>query len=237
MDTKNRTARFAHILTTALKQQHLRQVDLVLKAKEHGIKLGKSQVSQYLSGKTIPRRDVIAALEEILDIKFDDAKSSAADELCGSSRALEIRDSSSSSDAHKGTTPHKATARAASNEPFPARKFKKSSKLENVLYDVRGPVVDEAARMEANGEHVLKLNIGNPAPFGFRAPDEVVLDMRQQLTYCEGYSASRGLFSCRKAIMQYDQLRNIPNVTMDDIYTGNGAVSYTHLTLPTICSV
>ena len=102
------------------------------------------------------------------------------------------------------------------------RTFKKSTKLDNVLYDVRGPVVEEAARMEQNGMQVLKLNIGNPAPFGFRAPDEVVYDMQTQLTECEGYSHSKGLFSARKAIMQYAQHRNIPNVTLDDIYTGNG---------------
>lgn len=100
--------------------------------------------------------------------------------------------------------------------------FKKSSKLDNVLYDVRGPVVDEAARMEAAGFQILKLNIGNPAPFGFRAPDEVIFDMKSQLTECEGYSPSKGLFSARKAIMQYAQLKSIPDVTMEDIYTGNG---------------
>ncbi len=103
------------------------------------------------------------------------------------------------------------------------RKFKKSSKLDHVLYDVRGPVVDEANRMERAGTRILKLNIGNPAPFGFSAPEEVILDMRQQLEDCQGYSDSKGLFSARKAIMQYAQLRGIPNVTIDDIYTGNGA--------------
>ena len=102
------------------------------------------------------------------------------------------------------------------------REFKKSSKLDNVLYDVRGPVVDEASRMEADGLRILKLNIGNPAPFGFRTPDEVVQDMRHQLPDCEGYSDSKGLFSARKAIMQYAQLKHIPNVDMDSIYTGNG---------------
>lgn len=106
---------------------------------------------------------------------------------------------------------------------MPRRQFKKSSKLDNVLYDIRGPVLDEAYRMEDQGIHVLKLNIGNPAPFGFRTPDEVVKDMQDQLTECEGYSNSRGLFSARKAIMQYDQLKGIPNVDVEDIYTGNGA--------------
>ncbi len=100
--------------------------------------------------------------------------------------------------------------------------FDKSSKLDNVLYDVRGPVVDEANRMEEMGTHILKLNIGNPAPFGFRTPDEVVYDMARQLPDCEGYSNSKGLYSARKAIMQYAQNKNIPNVTIEDVYTGNG---------------
>ena len=105
---------------------------------------------------------------------------------------------------------------------LPCVLFSKSTKLENVLYDVRGPVVDEAARMEDEGERILKLNIGNPAPFGFRTPDEVIKDMRQQLPDCEGYSNSRGLFSARKAIMQYSQIKGLPNVQMEHIYTGNG---------------
>lgn len=103
------------------------------------------------------------------------------------------------------------------------REFKKSSKLENVLYDVRGPVLDEAMRMEEAGANVLKLNIGNPAPFGFRTPDEVVYDMSRQLVDCEGYSNSKGLYSARKAIMQYYQLKGIEGVEIEDIYTGNGA--------------
>ena len=102
------------------------------------------------------------------------------------------------------------------------REFKKSLKLDNVLYDVRGPVVEEAMRMEEAGTHILKLNIGNPAPFGFRTPDEVIYDMSRQLSECEGYSDSRGLFSARKAIMQYAQIKKLPNVSMDGIYTGNG---------------
>lgn len=103
------------------------------------------------------------------------------------------------------------------------RQFKKSSKLDNVLYDVRGPVLEEAMRMEEAGANVLKLNIGNPAPFGFRTPDEVVYDMSRQLVDCEGYSNSKGLYSARKAIMQYYQLKGIEGVGVEDIYTGNGA--------------
>lgn len=111
------------------------------------------------------------------------------------------------------------------------REFKKSTKLDNVLYDVRGPVVDEAARMEAKGMHVLKLNIGNPAPFGFRTPDEVIFDMQRQLTECEGYSDAKGLFSARKAIMQYAQNKNIPNLSVNDIFTGNGVSELINLSM------
>ncbi len=102
------------------------------------------------------------------------------------------------------------------------RTFEKSSKLDNVCYDIRGPVMDEANRMIAEGINVLKLNIGNPAPFDFHAPDEVIKDMSYNLRDTEGYSDSKGLFSARKAIMQYCQLKNIPNVGINDIYTGNG---------------
>ena len=102
------------------------------------------------------------------------------------------------------------------------RTFEKSTKLDNVCYDVRGPVVEEADRMIADGVHILKLNIGNPAPFGFTAPEEVIRDMMHNLSETEGYSDSKGLFPARKAIMQYCQLKKIPNVGINDIYTGNG---------------
>lgn len=102
------------------------------------------------------------------------------------------------------------------------KEYGQSTKLDNVCYDIRGPVMDEAVRMEARGASILKLNIGNPAPFGFAAPDEVILDLIYNLRSCEGYSDSQGLFSARKAIMQYCQLKKIPNVGIDDIFTGNG---------------
>ncbi len=111
------------------------------------------------------------------------------------------------------------------------KEIKKSTKLDNVLYDVRGPVVDEATRMEENGTNVLKLNIGNPAPFGFRTPDEIVYDMQRQLTECEGYSAAKGLFSARKAIMQYAQVKGLPNLSIEDIYTGNGVSELINLSM------
>ncbi len=209
---------FAERLKQAMSQRGLKQAGLIHAASELGGKLGKSQVSQYVSGKTIPRRDVVALLAQILDVDAawlatGAAASTAApaDRATGRHEAAEPSVSSSSrADAHQV------------QRSTPMREFSKSSKLENVLYDVRGPVNDEAEAMEARGEHILKLNIGNPAPFGFRTPDEVIFDMRQQLTDCEGYSASRGLFAARKAIMQYAQLKHIPNVDTSTIYTGNG---------------
>ena len=98
----------------------------------------------------------------------------------------------------------------------------KSRKLDNVCYDIRGPIMDEANRMTAEGIQIIRLNIGNPAPFRFNAPDEIVRDIMYNLRECEGYSDSKGLFSARKAIMQYCQLKGIPNVDINDIYTGNG---------------
>ena len=102
------------------------------------------------------------------------------------------------------------------------RIFEKSNKLDDVSYDIRAPVLDEANKMEAMGMRILKLNIGNPASFRFAAPDEMIRDMIYNLRDTEGYSDSKGMFSARKAIMQYCQLKNIPNVDIPDIYTGNG---------------
>ena len=102
------------------------------------------------------------------------------------------------------------------------RIFNKSVKLNNVCYDIRGPVMDEAARMSAAGEKILKLNIGNPAPFGFEAPQELLDVMSNNLPKTEGYSDSKGLLSAREAILEYDKKKNIPNVSIEDIYTGNG---------------
>ena len=97
-----------------------------------------------------------------------------------------------------------------------------SSKLKNVRYSIRGSLAEEAKRMEQEGAHILHLNIGNPYPHGFGAPDEIVVDMIYNLRSSQGYTDSKGLFSARKAIMQYCQLRGIPGVGIEDIYTGNG---------------
>ena len=102
------------------------------------------------------------------------------------------------------------------------KEYNKSSKLEHVAYDIRGPVLEEAMRMRANGEKILRLNTGNPAEFGFTAPDEVIHDLIMNARDSEGYSDSKGIFSARKAIMQYCQLKKFPNVDIDDIYLGNG---------------
>ncbi|MBE5884533.1 MAG: aminotransferase class I/II-fold pyridoxal phosphate-dependent enzyme [Lachnospiraceae bacterium] len=100
--------------------------------------------------------------------------------------------------------------------------YEKSTKLDHVCYDIRGPIMDEADRMNAAGIEILKLNIGNPAPFGFRAPEAVIEAMKEQLTNTEGYSDSKGLPAAREAILEYCKSKNMPNVTLDDIYTGNG---------------
>lgn len=256
---------FAASLRHAMDKRGFKQADLIRMAADRGSKLGKSQVSQYVSGKTLPRRAVVQLLADILEIE--------PFELTGENRAAEYEatlapatpmpapatadgavapaaPAFTPSSPATPAPPERAEARpAAAPEPRihmsrldkntdsvnstsshpegiimsdAIRTFSKSSKLDNVLYDVRGPVVDEAARLESEGAHILKLNIGNPAPFGFRTPVEVIQDMREQLPDCEGYSDSRGLFSARKAIMQYAQLKGLPNVSMDGIYTGNG---------------
>lgn len=102
------------------------------------------------------------------------------------------------------------------------RTFEKSHKLDYVCYDIRGPVMDEANRMIEQGEEILKLNIGNPAPFGFRAPERVIKKMAEGLTDNEGYSDSKGLLSARQAILDYCQSKQIPCESVNDIYTGNG---------------
>ncbi|WP_024303906.1 pyridoxal phosphate-dependent aminotransferase [Pseudogulbenkiania sp. MAI-1] len=99
----------------------------------------------------------------------------------------------------------------------------KSQKLANVCYDIRGPVLEHAKKMEEEGHRIIKLNIGNPAPFGFFAPDEIIEDVISNLPDASGYSDSKGLFAARKAIMHYAQQKHLPNVAMEDIYIGNGA--------------
>jgi alanine-synthesizing transaminase len=102
------------------------------------------------------------------------------------------------------------------------KKIRQSDKLSKVCYDIRGPVLEEAKRLEEEGHRILKLNIGNPAAFGFEAPDEIIQDVIRNLANAQGYSDSKGLFSARKAIMQECQQLGIKNVDIDDIYLGNG---------------
>jgi alanine-synthesizing transaminase len=101
--------------------------------------------------------------------------------------------------------------------------IQKSAKLANVLYDVRGPIVDAAKKMEDEGQKIIKLNIGNLAPFGFDAPEEIQQDMIRNLPNSAGYSDSKGIFAARKAVMHYSQQQQIAGVMLDDIYLGNGA--------------
>ncbi len=99
----------------------------------------------------------------------------------------------------------------------------KSTKLANVLYDIRGPIMDAARQMEEDGHRIIKLNIGNLAPFGFDSPEEIQQDMIRNLPNAAGYSDSRGIFAARKAVMHYTQEQGIQGVTLDDIWLGNGA--------------
>ncbi|NMG03801.1 pyridoxal phosphate-dependent aminotransferase [Azoarcus taiwanensis] len=103
------------------------------------------------------------------------------------------------------------------------RAVRKSAKLADVCYDIRGPVLARAKQMEDEGHRVVKLNIGNLAPFGFEAPEEIVVDVIHNLRDASGYSDSKGLFAARKAVMHYTQQKNIAGVGIEDIYLGNGA--------------
>ncbi|CDD40313.1 aminotransferase class I/II [Collinsella sp. CAG:398] len=247
---------FSARLIEAMSRAGMKQADVIHAASKYGGRLGKSQVSQYVSGKTVPRRNVMTLLAQVLGVRevwladgmgpmvgeshsANDANSVTRgawqESASGPAKMGDVNEAPAPAD---DVTRASARPAAASNSFTPnpkrsasMREFKKSTKLDNVLYDVRGPVADEAARMESEGLRILKLNIGNPAPFGFRTPDEVVTDMRQQLPDCEGYSDSRGLFSARKAIMQYAQIKNLPNVGMEDIYTGNGVSELIQLTM------
>lgn len=103
------------------------------------------------------------------------------------------------------------------------KNIKKSNKLSDVLYDIRGPITAAARQMEDEGQKIIKLNIGNLAPFGFEPPEEIQQDMIRNLPKSAGYSDSKGIFSARKAVMHYTQQQGVAGVTVDDIYLGNGA--------------
>lgn len=106
-----------------------------------------------------------------------------------------------------------------------------SRKLENVLYDIRGPVLEEAKRLEEEGRRIIKLNIGNPAPFGFDAPEEILVDVIRNLPASQGYSDSQGLLSARTAVVQHYQQRGIDGVTVDDVWLGNGVSELIQISL------
>lgn len=116
----------------------------------------------------------------------------------------------------------KPKRKAQNKETSAVQPILKSAKLANVCYDIRGPVLARAKQMEEEGNRIIKLNIGNPAPFGFEAPEEIIQDVIHNLPNASGYSDSKGLFAARKAIMHYTQEKNIPGVTIDDVYIGNG---------------
>lgn len=116
--------------------------------------------------------------------------------------------------------------------PQRPRMLAQSSKLQDVLYEIRGPVHDHAARLEAEGHRILKLNIGNPAPFGFEAPDVIMRDMIQALPYSQGYSDSQGILSARRAVVtRYELVEDFPPFDVDDVYLGNGVSELITMTL------
>ncbi len=110
-----------------------------------------------------------------------------------------------------------------SSHPGPLRPLRQASKLQNVLYEIRGPVATRAAQLEAEGHRILKLNIGNPAPFGYEAPDTILQDMIASLPTSQGYSESRGVLSARRALVsRYEDEPGFPALDVDDVYLGNG---------------
>ena len=115
------------------------------------------------------------------------------------------------------------------------RKITQSKKLADVRYDVRGPVLEQAERMEDAGHRILRLNIGNPAPFGFEAPDAVLVDMIKNLPNAQGYSDSRGIFSARTAVVQYYQTRGIMNLDVSEVFLGNGVSELITMSLQALC--
>jgi alanine-synthesizing transaminase len=119
---------------------------------------------------------------------------------------------------------------------FSVHMFRQSSKLANVLYDIRGPVLEEAQAMEAAGHTILKLNIGNPAPFGFEAPEAIVQDISANLPVTQGYSDSRGILSARRAVVQYYETRGIHNLSTDEVFLGNGVSELITLSLQALCN-
>ena len=110
-----------------------------------------------------------------------------------------------------------------SGHPRNQRTFAQSTKLQDVLYEIRGPVHEQASRLEAEGHRILKLNIGNPAPFGFEAPDVIMRDMIAALPHAQGYSDSKGIVSARRAVVtRYELVEGFPRFDVDDVFLGNG---------------
>lgn len=231
----NKTESVAARLGYIMRQRGLKQIDILNLTKpyceKYHVKLAKNYLSQYCNGKNEPGKDILNVLSLALDVNplwlqgFDVPQVST--DMTGSDNItaenVEANDTNTAFNINVNNGSLANNNNLTQNGGYTKMKsFKKSSKLDNVLYDVRGPVLDEANRMEAEGSKILKLNIGNPAPFGFEAPEEVLIDMRHELEYSQGYSDSKGIYTARKAIMQYAQLKNLPNITINDIYTGNG---------------
>ena len=162
-------------LQQIMSEKNLKQVDILSLAEpycqKYNVKLAKNYLSQYCNGKTTPGDEILSVLALALDV--------SPAWLQGYDVPKERTAAPSETDKDINKTIDNNTEKSVDwKEGNKMKTFKKSSKLDNVLYDVRGPVLDEATRMEEAGSKILKLNIGNPAPFGFEAPEEVLLDMR-----------------------------------------------------------
>ena len=129
---------------------------------------------------------------------------------------------------------HQMPWHPTSQHPRP-RTFAQSTKLQDVLYEIRGPVHDHAARLEAEGHRIMKLNIGNPAPFGFEAPDVIMRDMIQALPNAQGYSDSKGILSARRAVVtRYELVADFPRFDVDSVFLGNGVSELITMTLQSL---
>lgn len=116
------------------------------------------------------------------------------------------------------------------------RSIDQARKLENVRYDIRGRILDKTEELEEQGHKILRLNVGNPAPFGFEAPDEIMMAMIRNLPTAQGYSDSRGLFSARTAVVQYYQTKGLSDLDVGDVYLGNGVSELITMTMQALCN-
>lgn len=183
------------------------------KLSEQGVQVSRGAIANWECGKNGISKDKLPVLADILGCSVADLQGEVADEqtntICDDLTVLQSE----------------ALTHNFFNQPYgnAMNPLKKSTKLANVCYDIRGPLLQTANQMEAQGQHIIKLNIGNPAPFGLFAPDEIIADVSSNLQNAQGYSDSKGIFAARKAILQYYQAKGLLSaIDVNDVYIGNG---------------